>query len=128
MSAWYFRHVQFFTFLCIFVAVVMAVLFMVGEMASSSVDSGGETRPRNRSLLLAYRLLGEAFGRLRRVMLTDHQHLGRGFAIPQHLLELFRELENDENVQYNLDFMGTMRHSISDMERGSDFSGLVVLQ
>ena len=108
MSAWFFRHLQFLTCLCIFVAIVMAVLFRVGEMASSSVDSGGGTRPRNRSLLWP--------------------HLGRGFAFLQHLLELFRELENDESVQYNLDFMGTMRHSISDMERGSDFrlSGIAI--
>ena len=55
------------------------------------------------------------------MMLTDSQHLGRGFAVLQHLVELFQELENGQNVQYNLDFMGIMRHSISDMERGSDF-------
>ena len=55
------------------------------------------------------------------MMLTDSQNLGRGFAILQHLIELFQELENGQNVQYNLDFMGTMRHSISDMECGSDF-------
>ena len=38
MSAWIFRHVQFFTFLCIFVATMLAVLFMIGGTSSSSVD------------------------------------------------------------------------------------------
>ena len=49
MGAWVFKHVQFFTFLCIFVATMMAVLFMVGGTASSSGDSGRETRSQNRS-------------------------------------------------------------------------------
>ena len=49
ISVWFFRQVRFFTFLCIFVAIVMAALFMVGEMPSSSADSGGEMRPRNHS-------------------------------------------------------------------------------
>ena len=81
MSARFFEHVKFFTFLCIFVATMMAVLFMVGGTASSSGDSGRETRSQNRGLLLPYRFLSEAFGRLRRVMLNDSQ-LGQRFCCP----------------------------------------------
>lgn len=121
-DAWFFKHLQLFAFLFIFAAFLTVVLFMVAEVnSSSSSEAGGETGPRNRSMLLPYRFLSEAFGRLRRVMMFDHQHLGRGFAILQHLVEMFREFENGENVAYNLSFLSTMRHSISDMERGMDF-------
>ena len=44
------EHLHVFTFLYIFVIMMFAVLFMVGETASSPSSIDGDTRPQNRGL------------------------------------------------------------------------------
>ena len=54
-------------------------------------------------------------------MSRDHQQIGRGFAILHHLTEILEAFETNTEVEENQSFLGTMSHSIGEMELGTEY-------
>ena len=90
-------------------------------MMSGSPTIDSERHNQDRLLLLCYRFLGDAFARLRHLMSRDHQQIGRGFAILHHLCEILEGFETNTDLEENISFLSTMRHSITDMERSTEY-------
>ena len=105
------------SFVCILVCIMASMFFMMG--GDQTIRSEGFNR--DRQLFLCYRFLGDAFARLRHLMSRDHQQLGRGFAVLHHLIEILQDFESNTDLVENCNFLSTMRHSISEMELGTQY-------
>ena len=105
------------SFVCILWCILAAVFFMMaGDPALQSHGHNPDLQ-----LFLSYRFLADAFARLRNLMSRDHQQIGRGFAILHHLTEILEAFQTNTDLEENQSFLSTMRHSIGEMERGTQY-------